>query len=159
MPLEIKLNPVGSIEAEEGRFYLSIKKRYRKALKELEGFSHIFIIWWGNQSDSTELRDTLVVNKPYRNSPDTVGIFATRSEIRPNPVLVTAASIIGIDMDRGIVDLSWVDAKKGTPVIDIKPYQPCSDRVKNVKLPDWCSNWPQWYEDSTTFDWTAVFNF
>ena len=48
---------------------------------------------------------------------------------------------------------------KGTPIIDIKPYQPCSDRVKNVQLPDCCSDWPQCYEGSATFDWTTVFNF
>jgi hypothetical protein len=44
-------------------------------------------------------------------------------------------------------------------IIDIKPYQPCSDRVKNVLLPVWCSEWPKWYEDSATFDWNSVFNF
>jgi len=159
MSSEIKLNPVGSIEVEEGRFYLSIKKRYRKALKELEGFSHINIIWWGNQSDSPKRRDILVANKPYKNGPDTVGIFATRSEARPNPILITTTSVINIDLDKGIVELPWIDADKGTPIIDIKPYQPCSDRVKNVQLPDWCSEWPQCYEDSATFDWAAVFNF
>jgi tRNA (adenine37-N6)-methyltransferase len=86
MSPEIKLKPVGGIEVEEGRFYLSIRKKYRTALNELEGFSHINIIWWGNQSDSLESRDILVAKKPYRNGPDTVFIFATRSEARPNPV-------------------------------------------------------------------------
>jgi tRNA (Thr-GGU) A37 N-methylase len=159
MSSEIKLNPVGSIEVKEGCFYLSIKKKYRKALKELEGFSHINIIWWGNRSDSPEQREILVTKKPYRNSPDTVGIFATRSETRPNPVLITTAAVISIDQDKGIVELPWIEAETGTPIIDIKPYQPSSDRVKNVQLPDWCSEWPQWYEDSATFDWTAIFHF
>ncbi len=159
MASEIKLNPVGSIEVEEDRFYLSIRKRYRKALKELVGFSHINIIWWGNQSDSPELRDTLVVKKPYMKGPDIVGIFATRSEVRPNPVLITTASVISIDSDKGVIELPWIDAEAGTPLIDIKPYQPCSDRVKNVQFPDWCADWPKWYEDSAEFDWTTVFNF
>ncbi len=128
-------------------------------MKELEGFSHINILWWGNRSDSPEHRDTLLVKTPYKKSPDTVGIFATRSEIRPNPVLITTAAVTRVDWQKGIIELEWIDADKGSPVIDIKPYQPCSDRVKNVGLPDWCSQWPQWYEDSAAFDWESVFNF
>ncbi|MBA4367649.1 MAG: hypothetical protein C0403_08420 [Desulfobacterium sp.] len=61
MSSEIKLNPVGSIEIEGGHHYVSIKSKYRTALKELEGFSHINIIWWGNRSDSPKHRDTLMV--------------------------------------------------------------------------------------------------
>lgn len=159
MSSEIKLNPVGRIEIEGSHQYVSIKSKYRKALKELEGFSHINIIWWGNQSDSPDHRNTLIVKKPYKKSPDSVGIFATRSEIRPNPVLITTAVVISVDLEEGIIVLPWIDAEKGSPVIDIKPYQPCSDRVKDVRLPVWCSEWPQWYEDSATFDWASVFNF
>ena len=88
-----------------------------------------------------------------------VDILAIRSETRPNPVLITTAAVISIDQDKGIVELPWIEAETGTPIIDIKPYQPSSDRVKNVQLPDWCSEWPQWYEDSATFDWTAIFHF
>ena len=159
MASEIKLKPVGSIEIDGSRHYVLIKSKYRKALKELEGFGHIIIIWWGNRSDSPEHRDALLVKKPYKNAPDTIGIFATRSEIRPNPVLITTAVVTSIDFDKGIIGLPWIDAEKGSPVIDIKPYQPCSDRVKNASLPVWCSKWPQWYEDSASFDWALVFNF
>ena len=159
MSSEIKLNPVGTIEEKEGSFYLSIKKNYRKALKELKGFSHINIIWWGNQSDSPERRDILVANKPYRNGPDTIGIFATRSEIRPNPILITTSAVISIDLNKGLIEIPWIDAENGSPIIDIKPYQPSSDRVKEVRLPAWCSDWPLWYEDSGAFDWSSVFNF
>lgn len=159
MSSEIRLNPIGSIEIEGTRHYVLIKNKYRKALKELVGFSHINIIWWGNQSDSPEHRNTLIVKKPYKKSPDIVGIFATRSEIRPNPILITTAAVISIDLKKGIIEIPWIDAEKGSPVIDIKPYLPCSDRVKDVYLPVWCSQWPQWYEDSATFDWASVFNF
>lgn len=159
MSSEIKINSIGDIKVGKGRFYLSIKKKYREALKELEGFSHINVIWWGNQSDSFENRDILVVNKPYKKGPDTVGIFATRSQLRTNPVLITIVPLISVDLNKGIVELPWIDAESETPIIDIKPYHPCSDRVENSKLPDWCSEWPQCYEDSVTFDWSSVFNF
>ncbi|MDY0362243.1 MAG: TrmO family methyltransferase [Desulforegulaceae bacterium] len=159
MSSEIKLNPIGNIEIKEGRFYLSVKEKYKKALKAIEGFSHINIVWWANRSDTLEKRDRLIVEKPYKKSPDTLGIFATRSEIRPNPVLITTAAVISVDQDKGIIELPWIDAENGSPVIDIKPYQPCLDRVKNVMQPGWCSEWPQWYEDSCGFDWESVFSF
>lgn len=159
MPSEIRLNPIGSIEFDGSRYYASIRKKYRKALKELEGFSHINIIWWGNQSDSQKHRDYLLAINPYKKGPGIVGIFATRSEKRPNPILITTAVVKSIDLEKGIIEFPWIDAENGSPVIDIKPYQPCSDRVKNVQSPVWCSEWPQWYEDSATFDWNSVFNF
>ena len=68
MSSEIKLNSIGSIKVEKGRFYVSIKREYRSALKGIEGFSHINIIWWGNQSDSQAERDTLLVKKPYKKA-------------------------------------------------------------------------------------------
>lgn len=158
MPSPIRLNPVGSIQIKGSHHYVTIKQKYRKALKELEGFSHIHIIWWANHSDAPGLRDNLMVTHPYQKGPDSVGSFATRSEIRPNPILITTAVATRIDLGKGIIEVPWIDAENGSPVIDIKPYHPCLDRVKDVRLPIWCSEWPQWYEDSTTFDWNAVFN-
>ena len=159
MPLEIKINPVGRIEVKEGRFYVSIRGKYREALRELQGFSHIVVSWWGTKSDTPELRDSVITRKPYKKGPDIVGIFATRSEVRPNPVLLTVVEIIMIDVLKGIIELAWIDAEKDSPVIDIKPYQPCSDRVKESKSPPWCTKWPEWYEESAAFDWSSVFNF
>ncbi|MCP3921662.1 MAG: SAM-dependent methyltransferase [Desulfobacterales bacterium] len=155
----LEINPVGIVEIEEGRFYISINKKYRDALKELSGFSHINVIWWGNLSDSSDKRDIMVAKKPYKKAPETVGIFATRSNVRPNPVLISAVQIISINVDKGIIELPWIDAEAESPVIDIKPYQPCFDRIKKTQMPDWCANWPEWYEDSGTFDWSTVFNF
>ena len=144
---------------KKNHYYLSIKEKYRDALKEIEGFSHIIVIWWGSRSVSREQRETLVAIKPYTKGPDTIGIFATRSEIRPNPVLITMAGVLSVDLERGIITLPWIDAESNSPIIDLKPYHPCSDRVKNVNLPLWCSNWPQFYEESADFDWESVYNF
>lgn len=159
MSSQIAINPIGTVEVEKGRYYVSISDDFKEALREIEGFSHLIIIWWGNKSDSKEQRKTLVIDKPYKKGPDNIGIFATRSEIRPNPVLVSTVRIINVDFGAGTIDLSWIDAEQGSPVIDIKPYQPCSDRVRDVSLPNWCSEWPQFYEDSAGFNWESVFNF
>ncbi len=78
----------------------------------------------------------MVANKPYKKGPDIIGIFATRSEIRPNPVLITTVvNILSVDLGKGTIELPWIDAENNSPIIDIKSYQPCSDRVKNVEQP------------------------
>ena len=65
------------------------------------------------------------------------GIFATRAEYRPSPVAITTCRITGIDKDRGLVDIAGLDARDGTPVIDLKAYFPVCDRVKEAKTPGW----------------------
>ncbi len=159
MSSQLIINPVGRVRAEQGRFQLIIKPHIKDALTELAGFSHIQILWWGHKTDTPKDRTVLISKKPYKNSPDEIGIFANRSQIRPNPVLLTTAAILSVDIEAGIVELPWIDAENDSPIIDIKPYQPCFDRVQDVRLPEWCSGWPQWQEDSGAFDWAAVFNF
>jgi tRNA (Thr-GGU) A37 N-methylase len=87
------------------------------------------------------------------------GIFATRSDYRPNPVGLSVCSVKNIDIKKGIVGLYYIDAEDDSPVIDIKPYHPGVDRVKNVGTPAWCDHWPKWYEDLGNFDWAGEFNF
>lgn len=156
---EIRIETIGKVEVRKDGFYLSIKKTYREALLELETFSHINIVWWGDRSDTKKLRDITIADKPYKDGPSKIGIFATRAEIRPNPILITVASVISVDMAKGVIQLPWMDAEDGSPILDIKPYHPCTDRVKETRQPDWCSNWPACYEDSGTFDWSNIFNF
>jgi len=95
--------------------------------------------------------------KPYRKGPDLLGIFSTRSPMRPNPIALSVAAVVGVDMEQGLIRLAYIDAEDGTPVLDIKPYLPCSDRVSRVQTPGWCSHWPQSMEGSATFDWPAEF--
>ena len=159
MHSEIKLSTIGYIKVEKGRFYVSVKEDYKEALISLEDFKYINLIWWGSHSDSFEKRSILTVEKPYKKGPDSLGIFSTRSEIRPNPVLVSTVAVISVDHAEGIIELPWIDAEDGSPLIDIKPYHPCSDRVKDIDMPEWCAEWPRWYEDSAMFDWGSVFNF
>jgi tRNA (Thr-GGU) A37 N-methylase len=59
----------------------------------------------------------------------------------------------------GIIDLYYVDAFIGTPILDIKPYIPTVDKVNKVITPTWSKHWPQSYEESGDFDWEKEFNF
>ncbi len=151
------ISPIGYVRASADGFRLEIKPEYRPALKGLEGFSHIDVIWWAQLFDEAQYRAIVDCDQPYKTAPAKLGIFATRSPIRPNPVAVTPAAVLNIDYERGMIYIPYIDAEDGTPVIDLKPYHPCTDRIKQVSLPAWCSHWPQWYEDSATFDWAAEF--
>ena len=66
-------------------------------------------------------------------------------------------AVLHIDYERGVIHIPYIDAEDGTPILDIKPYHPCSDRVRDVTVPEWCGHWPKWYEDSASFDWAAEF--
>jgi tRNA-Thr(GGU) m(6)t(6)A37 methyltransferase TsaA len=154
---DIKLSPVGTVRAGQAGSTLEIAPEYRAALTGLAGFSHVNVIWWAHFLDQPMYREILVCDQPYRNAPAQLGIFATRSPVRPNPLCVSVASIIAIDEQNGRIDIASIDAEDGTPILDIKPYHPCEDRLRDFTVPQWCANWPQWHEDSEAFDWEAEF--
>lgn len=150
------VEPIGYVSAT-GRYALVIDEAYRPALAELEGFSHITILWWCHQLDDPLFREMTIAERPYKHGPAAVGIFATRSPARPNPIALTVAQLLTVGIENGIVELGFIDADDGTPVLDIKPYLPAVDRVRTTRSPEWCADWPNWLEDSATFDWGAVF--
>ena len=82
-----------------------------------------------------------------------MGIFATRSPARPNPIALTTSEIINIDFNKGIIQVTSIDANDDTPVLDIKPYTPGFDRVETPGVPPWCSQWPRSTEASGCFHW------
>ena len=88
-----------------------------------------------------------------------MGVFATRSPERPNPIALTACEVLNIDYENGIITIPFIDAENDTPVLDIKPYTPSLDRVENPVVPQWCNTWPKSVESSGDFDWSEVFNF
>ncbi|MDD2998452.1 MAG: SAM-dependent methyltransferase [Candidatus Riflebacteria bacterium] len=151
------VSPVGFVRCGKDGFCLEISKDYRAALKGLEGFSHINVFWWGHLCDDSEHRKVLECEQPYKNSPSRLGIFATRSPLRPNPIALSAVAILKIDHERGIIHIPYIDAEDGTPVIDLKPYHPSVDRIRKASVPEWCSHWPECYEDSAHFDWESEF--
>lgn len=154
---EFKISPIGYVRAGEGGFYLEIEKEYLPALKGLEGFSYVNVLWWCHLCDEADYRKMVECDRPYKTGPATLGIFATRSPLRPNPIALTPVAVLNIDYERGLVYIPYIDAEDGTPIVDLKPYHPAVDRIKEVSVPTWCSHWPEWLEDSATFDWSAEF--
>ena len=144
-----ELNPIGCIQVDEekGLFSLKINKQYREALTQLDQFSHVMVFWWADQMDTPQYRKVLTAQLPYAKGIK-AGVFACRSEYRPNPIALTTTMILDVDLDDGIVIVPWMDAFDGTPVLDLKPYIPCTDRVRDVRVAEWMSDWPDWMEDA-----------
>ena len=154
---EYKLTPIGQVEAGPDGYMLKIAPEYRAALNGLDGFGHITVLWWSHYLDTPEYRGVLEAEQPYKHAPKKMGVFATRSPLRPNPICVSTVNVISVDGENGLVIVPWIDAEVGTPVLDIKPYHPSSDRIRDIRMPEWCQHWPQWYEESGEFDWEAEF--
>lgn len=156
---EIKIEPIGEIIENKGGFAVKLKDEFKDALLGLEGFSHLHILWWADGVDDEQMRAITTVDKPYKTGPDKLGIFATRSPLRPNPICMTAVFVTGIDYEKGMVYTPYIDANPNTPVLDIKTYLPCSDFPENYFLPGWAQAFPKSIEESAEFDWSTVFNF
>lgn len=156
---EIKIYSIGKIENKDGIVCIKLKQEYAAGLKELEGYGHAQILWWAEGCDNDKSRSKLIEEKPYKNGPDEIGVFATRSPERPNPIAVSNSDIAYVDVKKGVIGLYYIDAFDGTEVIDVKPYTPSVDRIEKPKTPDWCSHWPKSYEESGNFDWNSEFNF
>lgn len=156
--MEFTIKSIGTIHSENGRFYIKLGEEYKPGLTAIEGFSHLQVIWWGHLFDEPEFRENLVGEKPYKRGPEKIGVFSTRSQFRPNPVLITTIFVESIDQENGIIYTPYIDAEDGTPLLDIKPYH-LYERVRESSVPDWCGHWPKWNEDSGTFDWSGEFNF
>jgi len=154
-----QVTPIGKVNIKEEGMFIELEPKYIPALQALDGFSHLSVIWWFSDFDNVKMRNILETPQPYKNAPAVMGIFATRSPVRPNPIALTTAQVINIDHEKGVIRIAYFDAKDGTPVLDIKPYTPSNDRVENPGVPEWCRHWPMSLEQSGNFDWENEFNF
>jgi tRNA-Thr(GGU) m(6)t(6)A37 methyltransferase TsaA len=148
-----ELTPIGTVEADENRglFRLQIDEPFRPALMGLDSCTHAIILWWADQHDNPKDRaESLVMDLPYAPGLRS-GVFANRSQARPNPIAITTSYLINVDQETGIVDLAYIDAYDGTPILDIKPYLPMSDRVQSAEYPDWLEGFPGSMEEAAEF--------
>jgi tRNA-Thr(GGU) m(6)t(6)A37 methyltransferase TsaA len=98
---------------------------YRSGLKDLDGFSHIILLYYFNRSQGYDL---LVV--PFMDS-EPRGLFATRAPKRPNPIGISVVKLDNIEGSE--LHIQNVDILDGTPLLDIKPYVPEFDAVLKVR--------------------------
>lgn len=153
------VEPIGKMNVNKGEFSIQIEKKYIPALCGLQGFDHLQIVWWFDRIDNEENRSVYQMEAPYKNAPEVLGIFATRSPMRPNPIAISTVHVLNINYETGFITLSYIDGMDETPVLDIKPYTPSIDRVEHPNVPTWCTHWPKNVETSGDFDWENEFNF
>lgn len=103
------------------------------ALRGLEGFSHIWLIWLFSESIENGWSPT--VRPPKLGGNKRMGVFATRSPFRPNSLGLSCVKIENINLsspDGPVISVSGADLIDGTPIFDIKPYIPYSDSVPHA---------------------------
>lgn len=135
------------VDEDEGVYRLAVVPEYRAALQGLGSCTHAIVVWWADRADAD---GDLVVELPYAPGVRT-GVFANRSENRPTPLGITVVPLLAVDEGSGTVELAWIDAFDGTPVIDIKPYLPMADRVMSAEYPQWLDGFPDSMESAAEF--------
>lgn len=144
----LHITPIGVLRKDENGVRVELEPAYTPGLLGLELYSHVHILWWFDRRDNPEDRSRLQVRSPHRGTPGPMGVFASRSPSRPNPIALSTGRILNVDREQGILTLDWSDAEDGTPVLDIKPYSSGLDRVMETEEPYWHADWPHTYEEA-----------
>ena len=118
----------GIVDALKGRIVFEPKYRDPNALKGIEGYSHLWLIWEFSESVMEGWSPTV---KPPRLGGNTrVGVFATRSPFRPNPLGLSCVKLEDVELstpEGPVLHVAGADMLDGTPIFDIKPYLPYAD--------------------------------
>jgi tRNA-Thr(GGU) m(6)t(6)A37 methyltransferase TsaA len=139
---KIVLTPIGFVETDAVGEEVRDRSRTSKiivngeiveALDGLSSYSHLFVLFWLNQIKDDE-RKTLKVHPRGKKDLPLSGVFAVRTMLRPNPIGLTIVEIV--DVQSNVLTIRGLDAYNGTPVLDIKPYDPW-DVIENPKVPSW----------------------
>lgn len=124
----------GLIEELKGKIIFEPKYRQPEAFKGLEEYSHIWVLW---EFSLAERADWSATVKPPRLGGKThMGVFATRSPFRPNPIGLSCVKLNGIEFTEKygpILHISGIDMVDKTPVYDIKPYLPYADAYPQAR--------------------------
>lgn len=139
---EILLKPIGFVRTDAIGKEIRDKSRvsqiiiyrdFASALDGLSEFSHMFVIFLLHKI-SDEKRKIMKIHPRGRKDIPLLGIFATRTMFRPNPIGLTLVELIKIEDN--VLTVKGLDAMDRTPILDIKPFD-FWDTRKRVKVPDW----------------------
>ena len=118
----------GLVEELESLVVFEPEYRDANALRGIEQFSHLWLIWQFSENKDAGWSPT--VRPPKLGGNARLGVFATRSPFRPNPIGLSSVKLLGVEQDpvRGrMLRISGADLMDGTPILDIKPYVPYTD--------------------------------
>ena len=123
----------GLVESRESTLVFEPEFRNEAALRGLEGFSHLWLVWVFHRAARRGWSPT--VRPPRLGGNARMGVFATRSPFRPNPIALSAVELAGIEHTPqwgAVLRLRGADLVDGTPVLDIKPYLPYADCISGA---------------------------
>ena len=141
---EIKLKPIGFVKTKaigkevKDRNNISqiiLDRIPSEALDGVEEFSHLFVIFWMHEVSEEEKMKMRVHSRGRKDMP-LLGIFATRTPHRPNPIGLTLVEVL--EVEKNLLTVRGLDAFDRTPILDIKPFD-YWDMVKNAQVPRWWS--------------------
>ena len=138
---QIKLNPIGfvkkkttstSVKNERNVSEIVLRDDLIEGVEGIEDFSHLWVIFWMHEilKNST----TKKVHPRGRRDMPLLGIFATRTPYRPNPIGLTLVELLNVN--RNVLSVRGLDALDGTPILDIKPFDHW-DTAQDVIVPTW----------------------
>ena len=131
---------IGLVESSGELSRIRIFREFCTGLEGLNNFSHIIMLYWFHLRDNEEERHTLkVIPRRHPGAPQ-VGVFASRSPSRPNPIELCVVKLIKIE--ECTVTVKGLDALEGSPIIDVKPYIPRADAIPEARVPEWTSHGP-----------------
>ena len=139
---EIVLKPIGvvrtaavgdEVKDKTRTSQIVIQNGLAEALRGIDGFSHLFVLFWLHKISDAQ-RKTLKVHPRGRMDLPLLGVFATRTNLRPNPVGLTLVELVKVEGN--VLTVLGLDAFDGTPVLDIKPFDSW-DMAKDARVPNW----------------------
>jgi tRNA-Thr(GGU) m(6)t(6)A37 methyltransferase TsaA len=134
----LSVTPIGVVEHADETARIRIFPEFCDGLYKLNEFSHVIILYWFHERDNKKDRSVLRVVPKRHLAKQEVGVFASRSPSRPNPVGLCVVRLVKVEGCIAVVE--GLDAFEGSPVIDVKPYLPRADFVSDVKVPEWTSH-------------------
>ncbi len=134
--MTMRVTTIGQILKNDDQIAIDIDPKYWDAALQVDKFSHIIVLWWITGRDNLQDRSNLK-DYPPQSDAEMSGVFASRSPARPTPIGHSIVAITGIDNKHHRIEIDQIDAFDGTPVVDIKPYMPSSDRVDDARVPSW----------------------
>ena len=123
----------GLVKEITGKIVFEKQYSISEAFKELEKFSHIWLIWQFSEAIKESWRPT--VRPPLLGGNKRIGVFATRSPFRPNSIGLSCVKLEKIEYDKELGTVLYVsgcDLMNGTPIYDIKPYLPYCDSIPDA---------------------------
>jgi tRNA-Thr(GGU) m(6)t(6)A37 methyltransferase TsaA len=112
---------------------IELEPKLAEGLDGIAGFSHLFVLFYLHQLPG-EKREMLKVHPKGRLDLPLTGIFSTRTMLRPNPIGLTLVTLLKVEGN--VLTVGGLDAYDGTPVLDLKPYDPW-DKAEDAQVPDW----------------------